>query len=61
MDYELRRGRIAEAVFDTTREKLTLRLTPMYSFVKKHESPYDLFLRVAASSPCELMSQHGCS
>ncbi|KAJ5644506.1 hypothetical protein N7507_010517 [Penicillium longicatenatum] len=45
------RMRIIEAVFDIICEKLTLRTTPTYTFGDPETAPWDIFMRMHASTP----------
>lgn len=45
-----RHGRILQANFDTS-QKLNVRVTRIFSFLKKDSAPLDLFLRFLASTP----------
>lgn len=45
-----RHGRILQADFDTS-QKLNVRVTRIFSFLKKDSAPLDLFLRILASTP----------
>ncbi|KAJ5578654.1 uncharacterized protein N7459_007618 [Penicillium hispanicum] len=55
--YDHCQARIIEAVFDKLSNNLTLRCTPIYDFLKKEECPWELFMRLAISSPQDLESR----
>ncbi|KAJ5705207.1 hypothetical protein N7536_000896 [Penicillium majusculum] len=50
-EYRFRQVRVIEAVFDLPQQKLTLKFTPTYSFLKRKEVPWDLFFCVSESLP----------
>ncbi|KAF3385229.1 hypothetical protein F1880_002822 [Penicillium rolfsii] len=50
-DYYPDRMRIIEAVFDIILEKLNLRITPTYTFGDPETAPWDIFMRMHASTP----------
>lgn len=43
--------RMIEGVFDSTREKLTLRTTPTYTFSDPETAPWDTFMQMHTSTP----------
>lgn len=45
--------RLIEAVFDQTCHELTVKVTPVYSFLKNEEAPWGLFMTLAATVPQE--------
>ncbi|KAJ5607922.1 hypothetical protein N7537_004541 [Penicillium hordei] len=49
--YRFRLVRVIEAVFDLPQQKLTLKFTPNYSFLKRKDAPWDLFFGVSECSP----------
>lgn len=51
--FSKRRMRIVEAVFDRAGERLTVKFTPVYSFWKTKEAPWEAFTSLVASSPQE--------
>jgi hypothetical protein len=50
-----RHGRILQACYDSRSQKLELRISPIFSFLKKNDDSFDLFLRFMASYPPEAM------
>ncbi|KAJ5402422.1 uncharacterized protein N7487_008318 [Penicillium crustosum] len=49
--YRFCQVRVIEAVFDLPQQKLTLKFTPTYSFLKRKEAPWDLFFCASESLP----------